>query len=132
MLSDVPTIGIRFDVDKVDSGSYGIACWKIFWTAIGPAQLPGAMLFEGDTTATMEDRENVFCIAIQCLDDSIIEQVKLALIESDAFRAVCARPRFVEGDQCAAEPLPLVDQIDCAGTLTAEASNPAYALQSLR
>ena len=132
MLSNLPTIGVRFNIKRIDSSCYGIACWKIFWQTIDPGQLPGALLFEGDTAGTLSDRENVFCIAVQCSDATTVEKVKLAMIQSDTFREVCARPRFVEGDQCVCEPLVQSDQIDSGGKLRTGTGDAAYALKSVR
>ena len=36
MLPGIPTLGIRFDIEKVGGGSYGFEAWKIFWGAIEP------------------------------------------------------------------------------------------------
>ena len=46
MLANLPTIGVRFDINKIDSGSYGVECWKIFWRNISPSQISGALLFD--------------------------------------------------------------------------------------
>src|SRR5437762_1099521 len=94
------TIGVRFDVDKIESGSYGVACWKIFWQAIGAEELSSTALFEGDTAASMNGSENVFCIAVQGLDSDLPRRIKIALSDSEGYRQVCARPSFVEGSQC--------------------------------
>lgn len=67
-----------------------------FWHAADPAALDGSLLFEGDTAASMAGRENVFCIAIQHLDDSELRAVRSALTNDPKFTAVCAPPRFVE------------------------------------
>jgi hypothetical protein len=131
MIHGLPAIGVRFDINKIESGSYGVECWKIFWAAISPEQLLEALLFEGDTAASTNDKENVFCIAVQGIDAHIISKIKSALVESEAYRKVCARPNFVEGEQCTYEPLPAAGRIDYGGKLVGDAWNSREALNSL-
>jgi hypothetical protein len=59
MISGMAAVGVRFDINRIDSGSYGIECWKIFWQAVDPAALNGSVLYEGDTAASMAGRESV-------------------------------------------------------------------------
>lgn len=55
MLPNMPALGIRFDINKLESGAYGIAGWKVFWRAIDVEKLAGgSVLFEGDTAATLK------------------------------------------------------------------------------
>ena len=49
MKPGMPTIGVRFDLEKIDAGWYGFACWKVFWSAIQPGDLCGAVLDEHHT-----------------------------------------------------------------------------------
>lgn len=121
MIHNMPTIGVRFDIDKAGSGHYGFACWKIFWQAITPEDIGVASLYEGDTAATLNGRERVFCIAVQSLDGGAIGKIKAALSQDAAFKAVCAAPMFVEGSSCAAEPLPDAGRIDAEGNLAGKA-----------
>lgn len=100
MLSNIPTIGARFDIDKMASGSYGEEAWKIFWRAISPEDLPGALLWEGDTAASCNDQENVYCIAIQCMDAEVVKCVRSALLQSTEFKKACSDPMFVDGPRC--------------------------------
>jgi hypothetical protein len=132
MIHGITTIGVRFDVDKIDSGCYGIACWEIFWQAIAPQELPNTSLFEGDTSATMNGSENVFCIAVQGFDSDFVRKIKSALTESEKYRLVCARPNFVEGNECVSEPLPPAGRIDALGELIGDAWNARPALNSVK
>jgi hypothetical protein len=128
----MPTIGVRFDIDKAGGGCYGFACWKIFWQAITPEDIGVASLYEGDTAATLNGRERVFCIAVQSFDGGSIGKVKAALSQNEAFKGVCATPMFVEGSSCAAEPLPDAGRIDAEGNLVGEAGASRSALGAVK
>ena len=132
MIPDMPTIGVRFDIEKSGSGYYGFACWEVFWQAINPEEIGVASLYEGDTAATLNGRENVFCIAVQSLDSDATAKVKAALTRSEAFKRVCANPMFVEGSSCAAEPLPDAGKIDAEGNLVGDAGASRSALGAVK
>ncbi len=132
MIPNIPTIGIRFDIDKVNRGNYGYACWNIFWQAIDPSQIIGATLYNGDTEATLNSRENVFCLAVQSYDSGIIERVKTGLSGSEEFRKVAANPMFVEGSKCWNEPLPEEGSVDSEGNLAGNGMAARSALGALR
>ena len=121
MIPNTPAIGIRFDIGKVDSGKYGLDCWKIFWRAVDPETIKGTLLFGGGTGATLSGREYVFCIAIQTTEESVLKAIKDALSASEEFKKVCASPMFIEGASAAAEPLPDAGRIDLNGNLVGEA-----------
>ncbi|MCK5163114.1 MAG: HEAT repeat domain-containing protein [Desulfobacula sp.] len=117
MIPNMPTIGVRFDIEKAGGSYYGLTCWKVFWQAINPEEIGVASLYAGDTATTLNGRENVFCIAVQSLDSGATEKVKAALAQSEAFNRVCANPMFVEGTSCAAEPLQDAGRIDAEENL---------------
>jgi len=121
MILNMPTIGVRFDIEKAGGGYYGFTCWKVFWQAINPEEVGVASLYEGDTAATLNDREDVFCIAVQSLDSGAIAKIKTALTENEGFKRVCANPMFVEGSSCSAEPLPDAGRIDADGNIVGDA-----------
>lgn len=89
------------------------------------------MLYEGDTAASMAGRENVFCIAIQHADDSVLRGVKSALTNDPKFTAVCAPPRFVEGTTCTGEPLVMAGKVS-GGEILGDAWNSRPALEAVR
>ncbi len=135
MIRGMPIIGARFDIAKVGAGQQWHAgtSWRIVWEAIDPSQICGALLYDGDTAATLKGRENVFCIAFQSADPKFVATIKSALSESQAFRENCAVPMFAEGSACAAEPLPGAGRIDAAGNLVGEEADAARtALGDLR
>ncbi len=65
MLPQLPGLGIRFDIGKIESAGYGLECWKVIWRAVEPEKVGITHWFEGDSAATLEGRENVYCIAVQ-------------------------------------------------------------------
>jgi hypothetical protein len=124
----MPAIGVRFDLNRVASGSHELACWKVFWRAIDPEALLDANLYEGSSDATLSGQENVFCLAIQSANSGIVDRVKTALAASGEFRAVCASPMFVEGPLCVRERLPDAGKVDAYGDLIGRARASRLAL----
>lgn len=132
MMPDLPTLGIRFDVNRIDSGSYGVACWTIFWEVIDPTAIAGAALYEGDTAASMSGQENVFCIAVQTTSIGMLGAIRAALANSPRFNNVCSPPRFVEGRMCTREPLVRVGNVTSSGGIFGDAWNARPALESVQ
>jgi hypothetical protein len=132
MTPGTPTLGIRFDVNRIYSGSYGVECWRIFWEAVDPKDIAGSTLYEGDTSASVEGRENVFCIALQHSSPAPLGYAKAALKHHAEFATVCAPPRFVENAECSREPLILAGCVSPAGDLTGNAWNARPALGEVR
>lgn len=128
MIANIPTIGARFEINKINSGDYGGACWKVFWRAVSPKKLPGALLWEGDTRASCNGQENVFCIAVQFTNADIVGQVRSALLESTEFKEICSDPMFVEDSRCTSEPLLSAGKMDGDGNLIGDAWNSRPAL----
>lgn len=128
----VASVGVRFDIDKIDSGAYGSTCWKVFWSEVEPAELAGAFLFEGDTPGTLSGRENVFCIAVQGSNRNLARTLRTALEGSEAFRHIAANPPFIEGSQ-ATECLCGAGQVSRDGSIVGrDAFNSRAALGSAR
>lgn len=121
-------IGIRFEIGKIHTSAYGIECWKIFWQAVDIQMLGGAWLLEGDTAATLEGRENVYCVAVQSIDAAVLTNVRSALDQSAAFEAVAASPKFVDSSRLAGEPLLDAGQVDAEGNLAGKAFNSRVGL----
>lgn len=116
MIPGMPALGVRFDIDDVEDGAYGKACWKIFWQIVTPESLGTVLLFEGDSVGT-PGSENVYCLAVQSFDGRVLETVKEALAASPAYHEVSATPMFVEGDACLREPLVEAGKVTAAGLL---------------
>jgi hypothetical protein len=34
MIPNMPILGVRFDINMIESGTYGLECWKVFWRCI--------------------------------------------------------------------------------------------------
>ncbi len=131
MIPNMPALGIRFDVDKVESVDYGMECWKVFWKAIDVGQIAGCLLFEGDTYASVYGMENVFCLAIQSFDKKILGDIRIAMEASVDYQTLAASPDFVEGSTVISEPLPEAGRVDVAGNLTG-GYNARSALEALQ
>jgi len=114
---EVKTVGVRFDIGRIESAAYGNECWKVFWQEVEPTELKTAVLYEGDTAATLGGRENVFCIAVQRRDPGLLARLRDALSQSEAFSRTAASPPFVDGAQ-AWECLANAGRIEADGTLS--------------
>jgi hypothetical protein len=115
MIPAFPTLGIRFDVGKIESANYGFECWKVLWKAVGLQSVRGVLFSEGDTMATLNGDENVFCIAAQVLDSVTLPAIKAALESNPEFRKVSASPAFVEASSVLHEPLVDTGRVDLLG-----------------
>jgi hypothetical protein len=131
MKPTMPALGIRFDLGKVASNLYEYACWKVFWHTVDVKQLRSTLLFEGDTDATLKGRENVFCIALQPLDPTILGKIRSALEQCPEFQRLAASPKFIENDLVIREPLLEAGQVDAAGDLIGKAYSPRAALEEV-
>jgi hypothetical protein len=110
-------IGVRFDIGKINSGGYGVECWKVFWKAIDPKILSGSQLLEGDTNGTPA-LENVYCLAVKWpLGGGRVEEVRKALEASAEYQRVAAEPKFITPAQVNKEPLVDGGQVDRSGRL---------------
>ena len=132
MIPNMPTIGVRFDIEKAGGGYYGVTCWNVFWQAIDTRKIGVASLYEGDTAATLSGKESVFCIAVQILDIRTIAKIKIALTQNETFKLICANPMFAEGSSCLAEPLPYAGRIDAQGNLVGDAGMARSALDRVK
>lgn len=117
MLPGLPSLGIRFDIDKADAlpGGYGSACWLIFWRHVDLEFVTGASLYHGDTGGTVGGREYCFCIALQGVDRQTKDRIRAALSTSEDYSRVTAVPSFVEDSQVVGEPLVACGRIDARG-----------------
>jgi hypothetical protein len=128
----MPRLGARFDVDRVGSGCYGLECWKVFFEAVKVSRIAPALLYEGDSGASLGGLENVFVVAVECLDDGALGAIRSALARDPGFLRLCASPMFVEGAACAAEPLVPAGRLGLDGALVGDAWNARPALETVR
>jgi hypothetical protein len=117
MEETMPSLGILFDIDDLESGLYGYAAYKIFFENVDTCQLPGCSLSDGDTNATLSGAANQYCIAVESLDASKIALVKNAISKSNAKGLLLLPSRFLEDDLIHSEPLVLATQINATGDL---------------
>ena len=108
MVEHIPALGARFDLKKIGNEQN---CWQVFWRAVRPRQLAGASLYEGNI------HRDDYCIAIQSTDVRVLDLVRSALESCHEFKEVCCSDPFIEGDSCAAIPLPRTGRIDHEGNL---------------
>lgn len=136
MLPNMPTLGVRFDIDRVEeigSAAYGFECWRVLWRAVDVHALAGSLLFAGDTAATFSGQEYVYCIAIQSTDESALNAVRSGLEKSEEFSRLAASPPFVEEAEVTSEPLVDAGRLDSDGNLLAGDSPwPRAALGEVR
>lgn len=132
MNPETPALGVRFNIDLVGGGSYGTACWEIFWRAVDPVKLAGAALYEGDSAASIGGHENVFCLVIQTTDAGALGFVKAALSNHMPFNDVCAPPRFIEGQKCKSEPLVNAGTVGSEGQIHGDSWNAKPGLDAAR
>ncbi len=131
MNRNMPTIGIRFDINKIDSADYGGQCWRTFWRIIDIQKLRGALLFEGDTSATASGKENVYCIAIQSPNNAILNEIQAALEQNTDFEKIAALPAFVRENSVVQEPLIETGSVNASGELIGGINSRA-ALMTIR
>lgn len=134
MIPNIPALGIRFDIDKLESGAYGMAAWKVFWRAVDIDSLAGnTLLFEGDIRAIVNGIDYfVYCIVVQSVTADL-GAVQSALEQSAEFRSVQASPPFVEAADVLEEPLLEAGRIDSQGNLVGlDAYNARPALGTVR
>lgn len=105
MIYNMPALGIRFNITKVESRAYGIECWKVFWRAVDVKKISSTLLFGGDTNVTLNGKEYVYCIAIRSFDTVILGEIRTALEQSTEFQKIAASPGFIENVLVAREHL---------------------------
>lgn len=98
------TLGLRFEIDRLESGNYRIAAWQVVWDALAPVTLAPARLYEGETAGTLATWENVFCIAVSAAPGAL-DELRRALEASPAFHRVAGNPAFLDTVEVVAEPL---------------------------
>ena len=102
----LPALLIRFEIEKA-GGAYSLECYGKLFAALDKHDLDSTVLFDGDTRATLEGRENVNMIAIQCADYAKLESLKTKLEGNAALMDLTARPAFTLTRGGSSEPLVL-------------------------
>lgn len=110
----LPTLLIRFDIGKLNSGGYGYASYKVLFSAADAELFEGCAFFDGDSKVTLySGNENVNCIAVQHLDTGRLEQIKATLERDKSFRALLAATPFAVMREPPDELLVNAGQIRC-------------------
>ena len=133
---NMPTLGILFDVDKIekhdDSGNYLIGAWKLIWGTVGINSLKdwnGVLLYECDTDGDIYG----CCLVIQSMDTSLLRNIRDALSKSIEYQKVADPPMFIEGEIARAQPLMAAGTIDSGGNVIGNNSYcPSSALEAIR
>jgi hypothetical protein len=126
------TLGIRIDIGKVGSGYYVLDCWKIFWEAISPERIKNSRLSGGHTRATLNGQENVYCIAVDNSDASVLVAARNSLLACATFQRVASTPSFAAEAQVANELLAQAGLVDSNGAISGESPVAKPALEELR
>lgn len=132
MMPNMPALGIRFNINDVGSGFYGIECWKVFWRAVDIQKLSGVLLFDGDTDATLCGREYVYCIAVQSNQQTVLDGIRASLEKNIEYGNIAASPKFVYDDYVVVEPLVFSGTIDSEGNISGVKSLPHIALDAIK
>jgi len=132
MVYYMPALVIRFDIKKVGSHAYGIECWNVFWRAVDVKKLSGTLLSGGDTNATLNGREYVYCIAIRSLNTVILDEIRTALEQSTEFQKIAASTSFIKNVLVAKEHLIDAGRVNSEGNLIGYAHNSRVALGMVR
>lgn len=132
MLAELPTLIVRFDINKISSAAYGFYCWKTLCKAVDVGKLRSVLLFDGDSARTLNGHENVFCIAFQTLFPEQLQDIQSKLSSHPEFLGVSSAPPFFEGPQAHQEPLVSSGRIDAAGRLSEDADIVKEALAAIK
>ena len=99
MIPNMPTVGVRFDIGKMDAGSHAVDAWQAFWQAVDPVTIRGSLLFDGDADG------NVFWIVVQNMDGGLVKHTEAAVSACDDVRKVCAEPLLAKGAEATSQQL---------------------------
>lgn len=69
-----PTFAVAFSIDQLGGGAYGSRAWETVWQYCDPEVAVGAVLFEGDSSATLQGLERVYVCAFYGLSGTTQSQ----------------------------------------------------------
>ncbi len=105
-------LGILFNVDEFVESNHRIEAWKIFMRVCDPKRLTGSTLYEGETTDPLTQQEKAFCLAVQNLDQQVIDYVKAAFTHCDEPGLMPKGQRFLGRGVTLQFPLDIRARID--------------------
>ena len=122
MNRNLPALGIRFSIDKLEEmdsrSSYGQVAWRVLCRTEDISRFPpGTFFFEGDTAKTLNGSEYVYCLAIQLSEAGLFPKIRMAISQDADYQRVAASPQFVDDRSLCAEPFPEAGHIDIKGNL---------------
>jgi hypothetical protein len=126
MIPNMPTVGVRFDIGKLDADSHAVHAWKAFWQAVDPVTIRGSLLFDGDVDG------NVFCIAVQNIDGALVKHIEATVSACSDVSQVCAEPLLAKGAEATSQQLEAAGSIDTGGSLTGNTGAARSALVEVR
>ena len=80
---------VRFNIDSINGGAYGMTCYKIIFTHAPVSALCGCTLSMGDSKATLAGHENVCVIGVAGAEEKLTDIMR-ALRDNPEFKSVCA------------------------------------------
>ncbi|KAF0106694.1 MAG: hypothetical protein FD146_2286 [Anaerolineaceae bacterium] len=110
-------LGILFNIEELGGGLYGYEAYKNFFETMDTRKMPGVVLYDGDTRATLSGGQNTYCIAVESEDAKAMEAIKNKFLLASAKGLAPANERILEGAQIESEPLVLSAQVGPAGEL---------------
>ena len=132
MLAQLPTLIVRFDIQKISSAAYGFYCWKILCKAVDLTSIRSYLLFDGDSAETLNGHENIFCIGFQTLFPEQLKSLQSKLSTNSEFLNFCAANPFLEGHRTSQEPLVSAGCIDATGRLSEDADSAREAIAAIK
>ncbi len=109
-------IGVLFDIDKL-GGWYGAEAYKIFFKNLNPMKMSGFILYDGDTTETLNGNANNYCIAVQSMDPSTINYIKDSFSQANNTGLSSIENRFIMGNVTPKHPLVLSARVNSGGRI---------------
>lgn len=111
------TLGILFNIDRLDSALYGSAAYKILFKYLDPMRLAGCRFLDGDTHRTLASLAREYCIAIEAPSAGTIAYIRSTIRECPERSLLLYEARFLEWAAVANEPLVYAGTMDSTGTL---------------
>ncbi|WP_328603331.1 hypothetical protein OG943_24940 [Amycolatopsis sp. NBC_00345] len=108
-------IGVLFDIDALDSPSYGRAAYRIVFAILDPQQITRCVIHDGDTNATLTGLERTYCIAFQVGRRRQLDYLRNAFAGRTDRGLWPPHCRFTEGKIIEREPLVAAGVVTSAG-----------------
>lgn len=127
----MPTLLLRFDIDKIDYGFYGAKCYEILFNSIPAPMLDGIWFYDGDSRATLNGNEYVYVIALQSQSPASLAIILKQIEHNESFNAVSANNPTILCPDGSSEPL-VLSGLMRNGVLSGENSPAHLAMRSMK